>query len=222
VTFNQSRLAVKDIRIFIVVAVVILLVCGVNFIFRKSAAQPKRSNQQAQSIPDFEVYRQMFHHHITMKQKADDLEKQGKSGKFLREFYKREAKLTDGEARDFDDIASDCERLVARQDAKATAIIKAALAKNGNGKLEKGARPPEPPAELRALWDERNAIIMRAKYALQAAFGNSEFTRFENYLKQDVVPHFSTPPPNLPAPTFKGPRHGPKVTKYPPNLPEEK
>jgi len=213
----------KHIRIFIVVAVVILLVCGVNFIFRKSAAQPKRSNQQAQAaIPDFEVYRQIFHHHVTMKHQADELEKQGKSGKFLREFYKREAKLTDGEARDFDDIASDCERQVAQQDAKAKAIVKAALARNGNGKLEKGAQPPEPPAELRALWDERNAIITRAKFALQAAYGDSEFTRFENYLKQDVVPHFSTPPPNLQSPTYKGPRHGPKITKYPSNLPEKK
>ena len=157
-----------------------------------------------------------------MKEKADELEKQGKDAKFLRQFYKREAKLTDDEARDFDEIASDCERLVALQDAKAKRVIDAALAKNGNGKLEKRGQGPEPPPALRALWDERNAIIMRAKYALQAAFGHNEFARFEDYVTKDIVPHFSTAPPNLPPPTFKGPRHGPKITKYPPNLTEEK
>ena len=157
-----------------------------------------------------------------MKKKADELERQGKDARFLREFYKRKANLSDDEARSFDEIASDCERLVAQQDAKAKAAIAAALAKNGNGKIEKGARAPEPPPELHALWDERNAIIMRAKYALQASFGDSEFARFENYLKQDVVPHFSTPPPNSQPRPFMGPRHGPKISKYPITSPEEK
>jgi hypothetical protein len=182
---------VKHKRIFITVAVVALLFCGAAFKFRKSSAQPKQQNQQAYSIPDFEIYRMMFHHHVSMKQKADELEKQGKDGNFLREFYKRKAQLTDQEARNFDDIASDCERLVAQQDAKAKAIRDAALAANGNGKLEKGSTPPDHGPELRALWDERNAIITRAKYALQASFGDSEFTRFENYVKQDVVPRLS-------------------------------
>lgn len=214
----------KHKRIIIFLSVVVAIAAGVTFKSQKSQVRAKESPTQAQpqAIPEFEVYRQLFHHHVTMKQKAAELEKQGKDARFLREFYKREAKLTDDEARNFDDIARDCERLVAQQDAKAKAIIDAALAKNGHGKIEKGARPPEPPAELHALWDERNAIIMRAKYALQAAFGDTEFTRFESYLKQDVVPHFSAAPPNLPPPTFKGTRHGPKITKYPPNLPKEK
>jgi len=193
-TFSPKEVAVKLQRILIVVAVIVLLLVGAAFRFRKSAAQPKSPSQSVQAIPDFEVYRQLFHHHVIMKQKADELEKDGKSGRFLREFYKRQAKLTDEEARNFDDIASDCERLVAQQDAKAKAIIDKVLRKNGNGKLDKGVQPPEPPAELHALWDERNAIITRAKYALQAAFGDTEFTRFENYVKQDVVPHISVLP----------------------------
>jgi len=212
---------VKNKRIIICLSVVVAIAAGVTFKFQRSQGRVKETPQQRQAIPEFEVYRQLFHHHVTMKQKADELEKQGKDAKFLREFYKREAKLTDDEAKNFDDIASDCERRVVQQDTRAKAIVKAALAKNGNGKLEKGAQPPEPPAELHALWDERNAIIMRAKYALQAAFGDNEFARFENYVKRDVVPHFSSAP-NLAPPTFKGPRHGPKISKYPSTSPEQK
>jgi hypothetical protein len=226
VTFNPRRLVVKNKRPFIVVALLVLFACGAAFKYRQSAAQPKHNaqsepaSQPGQAIPDFEVYRQMFHHHVKLKQKADELEKEKKDGKYLRDFYKRTAKLTDDEARNFDEIASDCERLVAQKDAKATAIIKAALAKHGNGKLKEGEAPPEPPAELRTLWDERNAIIMRGKYALQSAFGDSEFTRFENYVKRDVVPHISTIPPSAPPP-FKGSRHTPKISKYPPTLPDK-
>jgi len=203
---------VEHKRIIIVVAAVALLVTGATFKFRKSAAQPKQVAQQA--IPDFEVYRQMFHHHVTMKQKADELEKQGKDGRSFREFYKRQARLTDDEAKSFDQIASDCERQVAAQDLKAKALRDAALAANGNGKLEKGSRPPDPAPELRALWDERNAIITRAQYALRAAFGDNEFARFENYVRQNVVPHISPVPPRHPQPSSLRQQRGPKISHH--------
>ena len=81
----------------------------------------KLTPQQQQAIPEFEVYRMLFHHHVSMKKKADELEKQGKDAKFLREFYKRQANLKDEEARAFDEIATKCEEEIAKQDAKAQA-----------------------------------------------------------------------------------------------------
>jgi hypothetical protein len=53
----------------------------------------------------------LFHHHVTMKRKADEPEKEGKGGRFLREFYQRQAELNDDEARTFDEIALRKERL---------------------------------------------------------------------------------------------------------------
>ena len=123
-----------------------------------------------------------------MKKKADDLEKLGHDGKFLRRFYQREAKLNDEQARVSDKIASSCEGEVAKQDAKAGAVIDEALARNGNGKLPQGTRSPEPPAELKNLWDERNAIILRAKDHLQSAFGAQEFKRFEGFASSHTPP----------------------------------
>ena len=213
----------KHKRIIICLSVVVAIAAGVTFKYQKSQSRAKETPQQQQAIPEFEVYRMLFHHHVSMKKKADELEKQGKDAKFLREFYKREAKLTDDQARAFDEIATKCEEEVAKQDAKAKAIVDKALAKNGNGKLTKRGQPPDaPPPELRSLWDERNAIIMKHRYGLEAAFGGSEFKRFADYVNQDVVPHFSTPPPNAQPRPFMGPRHGPKISKYPTTSPEEK
>ena len=213
----------KSKRILIGLSVAALIAAGLGFEFQRPQGQAKQKPSQPQTqqaIPEFEVYRQMFHHHVTMKQKAEELEKQGKDGKFLREFYQRQANLNDDQARAFDEIASSCEKEIAQQDAKAKAIIDAALAKNGNGKLSKGSRPPDPPGELRSLWDERNAIIMRHRYGLEAAFGGSEFKRLDDYIKKDVVPHITTEPPNHPRPLPMGPKHGSRATTSPSRKPE--
>jgi len=191
-----------------------LVIAGLGFNFQGQKKQLKEAAPQAQAIPEFEIYRQLFHHHMAMRKKADELEKEGKNGRFLRKFYQEQARLTDDEARAFDEIASRCEQEVAKQDAKAKAIIDRLRARNGNGKLTKDDSPPVPPPELRSLWDERNAIVTRAKYALQAAFGDSEFARFENYVNHDVVPQFVVAP-NHPRPTPMGPKHGPQVVTAP-------
>lgn len=201
----------RNKRIVIGLCVAAVVAAGVAFNSQNPQGRQGQAPSQAQAIPDYEVYRMLFHHHVTMKRQADELEKQGKDGTFLREFYQRQAKLSDEQARAFDEIASRCEGQVAEQDAKAKAIVDADLARNGGGKLANGARPPEPPPELRALWDERNAIILRAKDALQSAFGDTEFARFEGFVKRDVVPHLSPVPPSHPRPAPMGPRHTPPV-----------
>jgi hypothetical protein len=213
------RLALKNKRIIIGLCFVAAVIAGLAFRSQNPQGQRRQTPSQAQAIPDYEVYRQLFHHHVTMKRKADELEKQGKDGTFFREFYRRQAQLSDDQARVFDEVASRCEEQVAEQDAKAKAIVDAALAQNGGGKLANGARPPEPPPELRALWDERNAIILRAKDSLQTAFGDGEFARFENYVKQDVVPHLSPVPPSHPRPSPMGPRHTPRAATGPTTTP---
>jgi len=83
----------------------IAITSGLAFKFQPSQGQYQHRQQPAQSIPDYEVYHQLFHHHVAMKKKAEELEKLGQDGKFLRGFYKREAKLNEEQARVFDQIA---------------------------------------------------------------------------------------------------------------------
>lgn len=194
----------------------IAITSGLAFKFQPSQGQNQHRQQPAQSIPDYEVYHQLFHSHVAMKKKAEELEKLGRDGKFLRGFYKREAKLNDEQANVLDQIASSCEEEVAKQDAKAGAAIDEALAKNGNGKLPEGTSPPEPPAKLKRLWDERNAIILRAKDHLQAAFGAQEFKRFEGFVKSNVESRMTSEPASRQRPTTPmGPRHQPHPKSNP-------
>lgn len=196
--------------------VAIAVTTGLAFTFQPSQGQGQ-PQQPAQSIPDYEVYHQLFHNHVAMKKKAHDLEKLGKDGKFLRGFYQRQAKLSDQQARMLEEIASSCDEEVAKLDTKAAAIIDEALAKNGNGKLPKGTSPPEPPAELKNLWNERNAIILRAKERLEAAFGPPEFKRFEEFVKSNVEARMTVDPGNRQRPAVPmGPRHQQHLQSRPP------
>ncbi|HYV11152.1 MAG TPA: hypothetical protein VE980_09670 [Pyrinomonadaceae bacterium] len=196
--------------------VAIAITAGLAFTFQSSQGQ-QQQKPPMKSIPDYEVYHQLFHHHVALKKKANDLEKLGKDGKFLHGFYQREAKLSDQEARTFDEIASQCDEEVSKLDRKAGAIIDEALAKNANGKLPKDANPPEPPAELKNLWDQRNTIILRAKDRLEAAFGPPEFKRLEEFVRSHVEARMTIDPGNRQRPAERiGPRHQQHLQPHPP------
>jgi hypothetical protein len=121
--FHLRSSPMKKNRALIGICIAVGITTGLGFKFRQSQAQLQPGQQQSQAIPEFEIYRQLFHHHVTMKKKAEELEKQGKDARFFREFYQREAKLSDDQASAFDAVASDCEQQVARQDAKAKLIL---------------------------------------------------------------------------------------------------
>ncbi len=196
--------------------VIAAITTGLAFTFQPSQGQ-RQQPHQGQSIPDYEVYHQLFHNHVAMKKEAHDLEKLGKDGKFLSGFYQREAKLNDQQARMQDEIAPSCDEEVAKLDTKAGAIIDEALAKNDNGKLREGTSPPEPPAELKNLWEQRNAVILRAKNRLQGAFGAQEFKRFEEFVKNNVEARMTVEAPNRQRPpTPMGPRHQQHLQPRPP------
>ena len=196
--------------------VVAAITTGLAFTFQPSQGQ-RQQQPPVQSIPDYEVYYQLFHNHVAMKKKALELEKLGNDGKFLRGFYQREAKLSNEQARMLDEIASSCDEEVEKLNTRAGAIIDEALAKNGNGKLPKDTNPPEPPAELKRLWDQRNAVILRAKDHLQAAFGAQEFKRFEEFVNSHVQARMTVEPANRQRPSVPmGPRHQQHLQSRPP------
>ena len=187
----------------------VLITSALGFSYRAYPSKTTPSSQQerqVQSIPDYATYRQLFHHHVALKKKADELEQQGKNAKALRSFYKEAAGLTDEEARIFDSVASDCERDVAQQDAKAQAIIDAVRARYPNGKVPKGEKAPEAPQELKDMQDQRNNIILRARDRLRASLGEQEFKRFSDFVERNVRPNVTSEPLNRQRPqTTMGP-----------------
>ncbi|HYN85410.1 MAG TPA: hypothetical protein VER32_09165, partial [Pyrinomonadaceae bacterium] len=136
-------------------------------------------------------------------QKAAEKEKLGEDGSSLRTFHKREAKLDDRQAAALDRIAAETESKVEKLDKRAKEIINEARAAFPGGRIPEGQTPPEPPAELRAMQDERVGTLMKARDELRAALGEREFKRFDDYVRESIGKkvkpvRFDRPRPDMP------------------------
>ncbi|MFN2455144.1 MAG: hypothetical protein ABR577_13075 [Pyrinomonadaceae bacterium] len=166
---------------------------------RPTIAAASQTPQPA-SIPDHVAYGRVFHHFVVLKKNAEEAALKGKikEAASFRSVHKRQADLSDDQDRTLDEIASDCEREVAGQDAKAKLIIDAVRALYPNGKVPHGEKPPPPPADLKAMQEERNAMILKARDRLRVAFGEQEFNRFDDFVKRRIVPDIKPTTVNQP------------------------
>ncbi len=108
--------------------------------------------------------------------------------------------MNDEQSGALNEIAIDCDREVKLQDARAQAIIEAYEAQYPNGKVPHGETPKPPPVELDLMTQERNAIVLRARDRLRATFGEEEFKRFDEFIKQRIAPNVKQMSPGQPSP----------------------
>jgi hypothetical protein len=146
------------------------------------------------NAPEYVVYRHVFHHLLALKEHAKEVERRGGNGRALGDYYKDKAKLRDDQALAFEKIAADCERDLAKLDAKAQRIIDAARARFPNGKVPDGAQLPPPPPELHRLQLERISTIMEARNRLRAALGEQGFQQLDDFIKLNVAPQVRPEP----------------------------
>lgn len=139
--------------------------------------------------PEHVIYRQFFRHLMALKERADEVEAQGRSGKALRSHYKDKVKLSDRQSRLLDEIAADCDREVAEMDARAKRIIDDAHARFPNGVVPAGQRVPPPPPELKQMQRQRDSAVMRARHKLRAALGEEGFRQVDDFLKLNFAPN---------------------------------
>ena len=158
------------------------------------SAQPSPQGQgdatqpQDQTIPQHVVYGQMFRHIKELKKNADEEDRQGKDGSHFRTLYKRMAKLEDYQAAVLDQIAAETDAEIEKLNKKAKKIIDEIRGRHPEGKLAQGELPPTPPAELKALSDERRNQILQARERLRAAFGEEAFQKFDEFAQQRIKP----------------------------------
>jgi hypothetical protein len=157
----------------------------------KSSATPK-----APEVPDHIAYRHLFRHVAAFKKQAEENEKQGKDGSSFRAFFKHKMQLSDEQARVLNDIADDCDREVKQQDEQAKIFIDAYKAQYPGGRVPHGETPKPPPIELKAMTEERNQIILRARDRLHATLGDDEFKHFDGFVKHQVAPNVNQTSPN--------------------------
>lgn len=181
--------------------------------------QPNAAEEEKRggAIPLRVVYRQLFHHYVALKNKAAELESQGKNGATARHYYKREAKLSDKLERELERVAAKTDKEVEQLDKKAREVINQYRAQYPNGQMKKGETLPPAPPELQALQEEKNKAIMAGRDELRRAFGEDEFNRFEEFVRQNVASKMKPVRFDNPRPEIPGSPRKPELTNRKPS-----
>jgi hypothetical protein len=153
---------------------------------RAQSRSPARIPVSQAQIPEHVLYRHLFHHVLALKKKAEEFEKNGKDATQVRTHFKRQAELSDGQVRLLDEAAAQYDEREKVLDARAKVIIDAYKAQYPGGQVPYGQKPVPPPAELRNLSQERDALALRSRDQLRASLG-SEFERFDKFIKTRVA-----------------------------------
>lgn len=155
-----------------------------------SSRRPDHNHPMVQSVvvprtgtvEDSVVYGFLFHRVARLKEKTKELQIQRRISQKPYFALQKEASLTDDQAMALDAIADSCQQQVRVQDRKAQKIISAFQDNFPGGKVPVSGSPPPPP-ELKAMWAERNAIILRSRDQLRSALGSEAFVMLDNYAK---------------------------------------
>lgn len=175
--------------IIVAIGVVLFGVTALVFSSQLNSNVRTLAQNNPPEVPDTVIYRHLFRHAASLKAKADELERQGKDAKHLRGFFKRKADLSDEQAQAFNEISSQCALEIKVIDERAKPIIQAYKAQYPNGQVPHGQLPAPPSAELREMTRERNDLVLRKRDELRAAFGEAEFTRFQDFVKNKITPN---------------------------------
>lgn len=160
--------------------------------FNTSAARsPKAASQDTPALPAKPpaavVYSAFFHFVVGLQQHAAELEREGEKGDSLRVYVQTQAGLSDHEARKLDEIATACIEKVARQDARALAVIEEFRSQFPGGKIPAGTKVPSPPPELKVLQQERDQIILAARRKLATVMGETGFGKVEEFAERRIT-----------------------------------
>jgi len=176
----------------LVIGVVLLGITAFSVSSQINPAVSVSAENSSPEVPDAVIYRLIFRHQALLKAKADELERQGKDAKHMRGFFKRRADLTDEQAQAFDEISSQCALELKAIDERAKPIVQAYRAQYPNGQVPHGQLPQPPPVELHQMTKERNELVLRKRDELRAAFGENEFKRFEEFIKNKMARSFNS------------------------------
>ncbi len=144
---------------------------------------PAQNPQRSPAVTsDSDLYYGIFHHVAVLKQMADTAQKQGQDRSNLRQFVRLRAGLTEAEGGSLEAISVQCEKDVAAQDAKAKAIIDQFHAQYPPGVINPSF-PPQAPAVLDSMWQDRNNIILAARSQLRVELGEADFAKFDQFVR---------------------------------------
>lgn len=179
-----------SIRFTSILSCIVVLLLGTFIIAHNSSsnvthkdfAKLRGAPQPTPEPLDHAAYDFLFRNIVRLREKTSELQAQGRIAR--KDYYplKKDVGLSDDHSAALEAIAFACQQQVAQQDAKAKVVIAAFQSRFPGGKVPEGGSPPPPP-ELKSMWEERRAIVLRARDQLRLALGEDEFMRLDRYAK---------------------------------------
>ena len=181
----------RNKKLVFALSLMVVLGAGLGLSRQQLTGQAKDqvAPHKSAEIPDYVVYRHLFHHAVALKKKAEEAEKKGEDATQYRTHFQRNAELNDYQASILTETAAEYDQQEKLLEARAKPLIDAYKAQYPDGKVPHGQKPAPPPAELRALSEERDALVLRMKDRLRTTLGEGEFNRFDSFVKTRIAPN---------------------------------
>jgi len=122
------------------------------------------------------VYGFLFRNVVRNKERNLELLAKGAATRYFP--FRRELGFTAEQSRLVTEIGIECDSRVRQQDRNAQLIIA-----EFRSKLPKNQDEPQSSSRLKAMWDERNVMILEARDRLRTALGTAAFERLDNFAK---------------------------------------
>ena len=185
-TGSKNRTKKRAVILLCILITIAAILVSTKSTFR-GRAQNAEVAQPNSPLPEHVAYEFLFRRQAFAKQRAEELERQGKNAKDLRSMIKDEVKLSDEQAAKFDEVASACLQEAKELDDRAKQITKAVRDRYPGGRIPQGEKPPEIPQELLVMQQQRDAIFQRGRGRLQAALGEQGFRQLDEYVKNKLI-----------------------------------
>ncbi|MEJ7575906.1 MAG: hypothetical protein WKF74_02755 [Pyrinomonadaceae bacterium] len=160
---------------------------------------------QTMNVPTHIIYGILFREIAAFKEKAKKREEERMSATFLREHHKKKFKLDDQKDKELERVALQADSEANKIDKEAKKVIGDIRARHPDGAIRPGERLPLPPSQLGTLQRQRNQVVLDAREQLRQAFGEVEFQRFDEAVRQDIVSKLK-PVVNAPRRSASAPR----------------
>jgi hypothetical protein len=143
-------------------------------------------SQKEMEVPENVLYDQMFRLIVEFKKKAEEQATKGEQITPLRDYFQREAQLSDEQTRILQDVAKKFVDEVSLIDAQAKVIIENIRAGVPRGQPITDKKILEPPVELRELQKKREELALQYRDHLRDLFGTEQFEKFQKFVQEKM------------------------------------
>jgi hypothetical protein len=149
------------------------------------------------AVPDYALYYFLFDHISNQDQLATQQLAAGKPSDDIKNYFGMSIGLAATDFQILHDTALPCRSAVAIQDDAALSVIKDFRSQLKTASAAPGTSLPAPPAELSAMQQQRNEIVLGCVDELKQKMTPAGFQKVDQYVHQDLAKHVKIQQPAL-------------------------